>query len=240
MDHSAHTYIAQLHGDHDHHSNHADHHANHADHHSNTHEYHVVNGDAGQGHAGHVDHSLHADHHLAYFTTKINATMLFEQWVLNSPGNVFLACLCTFILAIGYQGTKWFRQYLHVHWHYKGKIHTIQSKEHLLQTVLYVTEFLVSYLLMLIVMTYNVWVFLVTIIGITLGYFLLAWHKEFNPMSAAQCAETCPNRLDSKNMKYKRNPSSQELMPLDRGTDLGAACAGCGIEDVEGGNEEDG
>lgn len=68
---------------------------------------------------------------------------------------------------------------------------------------------------MLIVMTYNVWVFVVTVLGITLGYFLLAWHKEFNPT----CAENCPNtgiNIDAKNMNYDLNPSSQELMPLDR------------------------
>ena len=30
--------------------------------------------------------------------------------------DVFLACLATCLLAVGYQGTKWLRQYLHSHY----------------------------------------------------------------------------------------------------------------------------
>lgn len=77
-------------------------------------------------------------------------------------------------------------------------------------------------------MTYNLWVFLLTIVGITLGYFLLAWHKEFKP----GCSKDCPNVVDHKNKDYDRNPSSQELMPLENGSQP-AACGGCGIEVVD-------
>jgi len=37
-------------------------------------------------------------------------------------------------------------------------------------------------------------------------------------------------------MRYDRNPSSQELVPLDRGSDKGSdtgACGKCGIEEVD-------
>jgi len=100
--------------------------------------------------------------------------------------------------------------------------------------VLYVTEFIVSYLLMLLVMTYNLWVFLLTVFGITLGYFLLAWHKEFN----TGCSKDCPNVIDQKYKDYDRNPSSQELMPLENGAQSGA-CGGCGIEVMDNKLEED-
>lgn len=228
MDHSGHDHMNHMHKDQQHnmdHSSSADHH-NHVDHLEDQHAYHVP-GD--QSHNLHSHHSLHG--HQAFFNSGLNATVLFENWILDTKGSIFLACLCTFILAIGYQGTKWFRQYLHVH--YKGKIHSIKSKEHLLQTVLYVTEFLVSYILMLIVMTYNVWVFIVTILGIALGYFLLAWHKEFKPVPI--CPEDCEVVVNLKNTDDDPNSVSQELMPLGKTT----ACSNCDFERIEELDEED-
>ncbi|KAL4236433.1 hypothetical protein ACF0H5_004818 [Mactra antiquata] len=215
MDHTTFSNMNHMHDGHKHHMDHSNHHDTHV--HHVHHVHHVLESTEMPGHDHHLHHHQSHDHeshiHQAFFNTGLNATALFENWILDTKGNIFLACLCTFILAIGYQGIKWFRQYLHVH--YRGIRHSIKSKEHLVQTVLYITELLVSYLLMLIVMTYNVWVFVVTVLGITLGYFLLAWHKEFNP----SCAEECHNKaanIDSKNMNYDHNPSSQELMPLDR------------------------
>ncbi|XP_045158976.2 high affinity copper uptake protein 1-like [Mercenaria mercenaria] len=216
MDHSSHTHLDHTHDGHEHHIGHQ----NHVDHQGDQHVYHVTNEQS------HDHHSLHGSHdHQAFFHTKLNATVLFENWVLDTKGSIFLACLCTFVLAIGYQGTKWLRQYLHVH--YGGRIHSIKSKEHLLQTVLYVTEFLVSYLLMLIVMTYSVWVFVVTILGIALGYFLLAWHKEFKPVPV--CAGDCETVINNTNKNMDPNSPSQELMPLEKQP---AACNDCGIEEL--------
>lgn len=185
--------------------------------HSDMPTYHVTT-EHSHDHSGHFGHSSHA--HQAFFNIGMNATVLFENWVLDTTGSIFLACLCTFVLAIGYQGTKWFRQYLHVHYRYHGKIHSIKSKEHMIQTVLYITEFLVSYVLMLIVMTYNVWVFIVTILGIALGYFLLAWHKEFKP----KCAISYSVPVEEVNISCQQNESSQELLPLSTPS---AACKGC-------------
>lgn len=224
------------HGHHDNHDNHMDH-SNHDNHdmHSNHPEYNVIDEHGVSEHGSIHDHGAHDGHHMTFFNIEKVATMLFQHWQLNSPRNIFLACLCTLVLAIGYTGIKWLRQYLHVHWHHKGKLHSIRSKEHFLQTILYVTEFIVSYVLMLTVMTYNVWIFIVTILGITLGYFVLAWHKEFFPTSSGSCAEKCRESA-VKSLKYERNPSSQELMPLEGGCIPGnetGACRGCSIEDYD-------
>lgn len=217
MDHSAHGHMNHTVQEHVHVVN-----QNHVDHQGDVPTY-LVPTDQPQDHHG--DHSSHG--HQTFFNTGMNATVLFENWILDTNGSIFLACLCTFILAMGYQGTKWFRQYLHVHFKYHGKIHSIKSKEHMIQTVLYVTEFLVSYFLMLIVMTYNVWVFVVTILGIALGYFLLAWHKEFKPT----CAMSYPTPIEEVNLTYDRNASSQELVPL--GGSKGA-CKDCdSIDEIE-------
>ena len=85
---------------------------------------------------------------------------------------------------------------------------------------------------MLIVMTYNVWVFVVTVLGIALGYFLLAWHKEFKPVPV--CATDCDIVVNHK--KVDPNSSEQELMPLSKQS---AACNGCDIESIDELEEED-
>lgn len=55
---------------------------------------------------------------------------------------------------------------------------TMFSTTHLLQTFLHIVQISVSYFLMLIFMTYNVWLCLAVLFGATLGYFLFGWKKS--------------------------------------------------------------
>lgn len=50
--------------------------------------------------------------------------------------------------------------------------------DHLKKTFLFLIQFLVGYFLMLVAMTYNVWLFLAVIIGCGLGHFLTAPYVE--------------------------------------------------------------
>ena len=49
---------------------------------------------------------------------------------------------------------------------------------HIIQTVLHMLQVTISYFLMLIVMTYNVWLFIAVILGAGTGYFLFARFRE--------------------------------------------------------------
>merc|ERR550532_2165169 len=49
------------------------------------------------------------------------------------------------------------------------------SKCHLVQTLLHIIQMTISYLLMLVVMTFNVWLFLAIILGFGVGYFVCGW-----------------------------------------------------------------
>lgn len=51
------------------------------------------------------------------------------------------------------------------------------SWPHILQTFLHVIQMVLSYFLMLIFMTYNVWLCLAVVTGAGMGYFLFGWRK---------------------------------------------------------------
>ena len=51
------------------------------------------------------------------------------------------------------------------------------SGSHLTQTVLHVVQVFVSYCLMLVFMTYNVWLCLAVILGAGAGYFFFGWKR---------------------------------------------------------------
>ncbi|VDP08553.1 unnamed protein product [Soboliphyme baturini] len=61
------------------------------------------------------------------------------------------------------------------------------SWSHLLQTLLQMLQIVISYFLMLIFMTYNVWLCLAIVVGSGVGYFLFGFERS--PLSFQ--AETC-------------------------------------------------
>ncbi|KAL5289082.1 hypothetical protein ACFFRR_009338 [Megaselia abdita] len=61
------------------------------------------------------------------------------------------------------------------------------NKSHLLQTFMHIIQMIISYLLMLIVMTYNYWLFLSVILGSGMGYFVFGWIRE----RIIDCNEHC-------------------------------------------------
>lgn len=55
--------------------------------------------------------------------------------------------------------------------------HRMLSFPHAIQTGLHVVQIIVSYFLMLIFMTYNVWLCLAVVLGAGVGYFVFGWKK---------------------------------------------------------------
>ena len=51
------------------------------------------------------------------------------------------------------------------------------SPPHAIQTFLHLIQIIISYLLMLIFMTYNNWLCLAIALGATTGYFLFSWRR---------------------------------------------------------------
>ncbi|XP_053952144.1 high affinity copper uptake protein 1 isoform X2 [Anastrepha obliqua] len=55
---------------------------------------------------------------------------------------------------------------------------TMLSLNHLYQTGLHIIQVTLSFMLMLIFMTYNVWLCIVVVLGAAVGYFLFCWRKS--------------------------------------------------------------
>lgn len=94
--------------------------------------------------------------------------------------------------------------------------------------MLYVTQFAGSYILMLLVMTYNVWILVVTVLGLGVGYFLCGW-GSLRPEK-----DNCACRLVPYYRHHFKTPDTaafkevpRELLPLKPGCALEGQCSSC-------------
>lgn len=174
----------------------------------------------------HAQHTLHSNHnHAFYFNFNKDVTVLFSGWLLNSRTGIFLVCIGAIILGILYQGIKHLRVY--VHRNIPLIKQTAFTREHALQTLLYGLQIMCSYILMLIVMTFNVWVFICTLLGLGIGYFLCEWHRP----KPGSCQHECSKPISRINTGISRlsacdvkNTTDQELEHLN---DAHNQCGNC-------------
>lgn len=149
---------------------------------------------------------------MMYFHVGTSETVLFKFWKVTDVPSLIWSMAIVFLVAVVYEGIKYFRDSLYarssiaaatVHSSGSGSnastsklaAHTgsqswgsaVCSLTHLLQTVLHAIQFFISYLLMLVFMTYNVWLCLAVILGAACGYFLFGWKKQ----SAVEITEHC-------------------------------------------------
>ncbi|XP_046802138.1 high affinity copper uptake protein 1 isoform X1 [Lucilia cuprina] len=182
---------------------------------ANVHIHHDVNSvhhhhaAAASGGESMLHHAMSMAFHFGY-----NETILFEWWKIDSVGGLLGSMLAIFIMAVLYEGLKYYREFLF--WktynlleyrpvtgpqanpeagqrpapqpsaspvQYVGEvIHkqppTMFSLHHFFQTFLHIVQVTVSFLLMLIFMTYNIWLCIAVVLGAGVGYFLFCWKKS--------------------------------------------------------------
>ncbi|CAL1687992.1 unnamed protein product [Lasius platythorax] len=142
------------------------------------------------------------------FHTGYCESVLFENWKITSIGSLVGSMIGIIIMAALYEGLKYYREYLFWKTynalqyrsvtvpseknvvaednrvvHMVGEvIHkqppTMLSWMHLFQTFLHIVQIVLSYFLMLIFMTYNVWLCCAVVVGAAIGYFLFGWKKS--------------------------------------------------------------
>jgi len=161
----------------------------------------------GMDHSAHMASDAGAGHMMAmWFHFGYTETVLFHGWSFSTVGGLIGSMIGIFFMAALYEGLKYYREYLF--WktynalqyravtlptekapednqivHMVGEvIHkqppTMLSPMHFFQTFLHVVQMIVSYFLMLIFMTYNVWLCLAVVLGAATGYFLFGWKKS--------------------------------------------------------------
>lgn len=139
-----------------------------------------------------------------YFHTGVEETVLFYRWKVTTVGGMVGSCIAIFIVAMLYEGLKMLREYLSRKYNISNisqsyncnnggqaqesqtvmvdtqsysRRHRLCNWHHILQTFLHLVQVLVSYLLMLVFMTYNIWLCLAVLLGAATGYFLFGWQR---------------------------------------------------------------
>lgn len=149
---------------------------------------------------GHGGHMPGMDMMKMYFHADVEAVILFSGWHVSTVGGMVGSCFAVFVMAALYEGLKVLREYLlrkfNVHIRqgtrsYNSAYSTdtmitetfntvsprLCSASHYLQTFLHIVQVIISYFLMLIFMTYNIWLCMAVALGAGTGYFIFGWKK---------------------------------------------------------------
>ncbi|TDG42917.1 hypothetical protein AWZ03_010668 [Drosophila navojoa] len=147
-----------------------------------------------------MEHMMSMAFHFGY-----DETILFSWWHIDTVAGLIGSMIAIFLLALLYEGLKYYREYLF--WKTYNLLEyrpvtgpqrnpeaprlptpaaaapspvqpTMLSINHLYQTLLHVLQVTLSFLLMLIFMTYNVWLCMMVVLGAGVGYFLFCWKKS--------------------------------------------------------------
>ncbi|XP_061553956.1 high affinity copper uptake protein 1 isoform X2 [Phycodurus eques] len=152
----------------------------------------------GHDHGGGAGGGGHGGMAMTFYFGYRNVPLLFSGLLINSAGEMVGACIGVFLLAVLYEGLKMGREALlrrsqvNVRYNcmplpgadgtvlmetHKTVGQRMLSPAHFLQTVLHVVQVVVSYILMLVFMTYNAYLCMAVAAGAGAGYFLFSWRK---------------------------------------------------------------
>ncbi|XP_019845887.1 high affinity copper uptake protein 1 [Bactrocera dorsalis] len=153
-----------------------------------------------EGHHGHGGDKMEIScPHMMLFHGGHCEQILWKAWSATTILEFSLSAIAIFLLAFLYEGVKFLRQFLlrrELEKISKNKEKTdvvcstiaglknkqlfkqIAAPQHLIQTLLFLFQVTLSMLLMLIFMSFNYWLCLSILLGLTVGYFLFGWIKD--------------------------------------------------------------
>jgi len=109
---------------------------------------------------------------MMYFHTKFEQAIFMEDWKINSTAAVVIACVALGIMGLVYEAVVVLRKNIN-HKQKTGSKHKLIL--HLTQTFLHLIQLVLGYLLIIAVLTVNLWLCVSIVAGGVLGYFLFAW-----------------------------------------------------------------
>merc|ERR1719204_1669675 len=143
-----------------------------------------------------------------YFMLGEKVTILFKQWKTTNAGELLASCFALFVLSALYEGLKVGRQILLARAEevsadvYANEGNGLSrdnvvivrpakrrlcSTSHVIQSLLHMIQVFLGYLLMLVFMTYNVWLCVAVVVGSGVGYFLFGWKSATIVSSGDHC-----------------------------------------------------
>ncbi|KAI6176153.1 Copper transport protein [Aphelenchoides bicaudatus] len=129
----------------------------------------------GSGHMdmGNTTHNMHKM--WMWFHTATQDTVLFDFWTVNTAAEMIWSCAIVFSIGFLLEALKYWRLLLERR---SAELYSLpyQSKLfsglHITQTVLFCINVALSYLLMLVFMTFSIWLGLAVVLGTALGFFV--------------------------------------------------------------------
>lgn len=132
-----------------------------------------------------------------------DATILFAPWKVTTWQGMLWSCIIVLVVSFAYEGLKTFRQRLLKVAKAQRSEDSTNSEEtnednvmflsptrwrqnrcrvvlHLIQTSLHLIQITVGYMLMLVAMTFNAWLFISLVLGASLGYLLFNFRDVFS------------------------------------------------------------
>ncbi|VDK67392.1 unnamed protein product [Litomosoides sigmodontis] len=127
-------------------------------------------------HSGHIHHghSFTSHMHSMSFHFGFHETILFSSWIVTSPAGIITTCSLTVLICFIMESIRWFRNTRPV---YDVDLHTEQSSVATVKftsritvamcvdAILHAIQLTLCYILMLLFMTFNVWICAATVLG---------------------------------------------------------------------------
>ncbi|XP_041969584.1 high affinity copper uptake protein 1-like [Aricia agestis] len=156
--------------------------------------------DHDHGDHGAADDCMGHSGHSMVFHAGVCQEILFSGWVTRSALELLGSAAAIFLCGVLYEGLKYYREALFARHSAAAAAdsqvniaksecgarcsgtavvkYSMLSSGHAAQTVLHAVQAAASYLLMLVFMTYNVWLCLALVLGLATGYFCFGWRKN--------------------------------------------------------------
>ncbi|KAF7281709.1 hypothetical protein GWI33_004426 [Rhynchophorus ferrugineus] len=122
---------------------------------------------------------------------KTSGTVFFTWWNFNSVSGLVGSMIAIYLIALCYEGFKLFRTYVKLRMQSPTNDSvtftkaTITNKSHLIQALFQGVQVFLSYILMLVFMTYNAWLCIAAIWGLVTGYFVFG---RYSTTRAKECS----------------------------------------------------
>ncbi|WKY03921.1 hypothetical protein Q1695_005137 [Nippostrongylus brasiliensis] len=113
-----------------------------------------------------------------WFHTHLNDTVLFKDWWIQNAGTMVWSCFVVAAFAIALEAVRWLR------WVAESKrteektwwSHLVNPHHHR-DVIIYFVQTVMAYLLMLVFMTFSVWLTLSMCLGLAVGHYLFGTRR---------------------------------------------------------------